>query len=159
MKKYICTLLCIPLLLTGCSKRNTKENSDPLLNLAWYTDIDTAKQVMSGYRFDEQIEEVSGGGQLQTLLEYDDVKLYGQPCDVTLCFTNLGLIGINYHADVDNYGAWKKLLTEQFGTPSSEDENTTIWEHPAPEGTLSAYVFRWEDDVQISFFADDTGSE
>lgn len=158
MKKVIGILLCVPLLLTGCSNQKKAEKSDPMLKLEWYSGIDAAKQVMSAYHLDEQSEEVSNG-QLQTLLEYDDVQLYGRSCDVTLCFTNLGLIGINYHADEDNYGAWTRRLTEQFGTPSSEDEAMTIWENPPLEGTLSAYVFRWEDDVQISFFADDTGSE
>ncbi len=158
MKKYVCILPCLALLLTGCSNSNTQEPNDPMLKLDWYSSIDTAKQTMSAYHLDAQSEEVSNG-QLQTLLDYDDVQLYGQSCDVTLCFTSLGLIGINYHADEDHYEAWTRRLTEQFGTPSSENENTTIWENPPLEGTLSAYVFRWEDDVQISFFADDTGSE
>lgn len=166
MKRCYAMALLAAMLFTGCQNIITITDSDSetnaapeLLGLEWYSSIGTAEKIMSAYRLDDRSEEAAWGGQLQTLLEYDDVPLYETPCDVTLCFTSLGLIGINYHDDDGSYTAWKERLTEKFGAPSEESDDTIMWENPPLAGTMSAYVFQWEDDVQISFFADDTGSE
>ncbi len=154
-----CCLSCL-LLLTCCQSNKAKEADDMLLGLEWYSSIETVRKAMSAYNFDEEYEETAFSGIQQTLLEYDNVPLYGQNCEeLTLCFTSLGLVGINYHDDDGNYTEWRTWLTEKIGEPTEESDMTAAWD-PAPlENVDTIYVFRMEDDVQISFFADDTGSE
>ncbi len=97
-------------------------------------------------------------------MEYSDVTLYDRPCDVTLCFTSLGLIGVNYHDANGQYEEWKKQITNVYGEPTDTSEYgleewMATWENdPLGIGT-SIYVFYQENNVQISFFTDETGSE
>ena len=77
-----------------------------------------------------------------------------------LCFTSLGLVGINYFdSEANEYSYWVSQLSEIYGTPTESLSDYTIWEKdPLGSGTI-IYVFALDDGVQISFFADDTGSE
>ncbi|MCQ2408737.1 MAG: hypothetical protein MJ065_09475, partial [Oscillospiraceae bacterium] len=81
-------------------------------------------------------------------------------CDAVLCFTSLGLVGVNYFdTNASDYHYWVKKLTSFYGSPSETQFDYTAWSRsPVGSGTM-IYVFALEDGVQISFFADDTGSE
>ena len=84
----------------------------------------------------------------------------GKSCDGILCFTSLGLVGINYFDyDAKSFGDWVKEMTALYGKPDETQSDFASWgRDPAGKGT-SVYVFAFDDGVQISFFADDTGSE
>jgi len=87
-------------------------------------------------------------------------RYLGRRCDVVLCFTSLGLVGMNYYdSNADNYDYWVQKLTDIYGTPSETQSDYTAWyDDPVGKGTI-IYVLALDDGVQISFFADDTGSE
>ncbi len=162
MKRYTCTACCLSFLflLTGCQSVQKRRADDVMLGLEWYSSMDTVKKEMSGYEFDEQYETVGVDGELQTILDYDDIPLYGHTCeDVTLCFTNLGLIGINYYDDDGTYTEWRIWLTEKFGEPTEEDKTSAYWHSSELVGMDTIYVLDMQEEIRISFFADDTGSE
>lgn len=158
MKKHLGLILSFSLLLTGC--KNTEEKHFPeLLGLQWYEEIDNAKLDMHKFTLKEESEEIGLAGDLQTLLEYSDVTLYEQPCDVILCFTSLGLIGINYHDPNGQYEDWLNRIATLYGNPTEKDDFYAAWDN-APLGTKTTiYIFSMENEVQISFFTDQSGSE
>ena len=162
-RAYICSLV-FALLLTACAKidESTPDESmsSDTLGLQWYAEKDTVKQEMQAYTLKNESEETSPAGQVQTLLEYSGVTLYEQPCDVILCFTSQGLIGINYHDEAGQYAQWVERVTAAYGEPTeTSDFGMTIWENDPIGAGTTIYVFDMEDDVQISFFTDDSGSE
>ncbi len=167
MKKiYICimgTLFSLSL-LTACSENNEKDEkiieSSDTLDLKWYSEKDAVKKSMSNYTMISESEEIGLAGEMQTLLEYSGTNLYEQPCDVTLCLTSIGLIGINYHDLNGQYDQWVERITNSYGEPTEiSDFGMASWENdPIGIGT-SIYVLYTDNDVQISFFADETGSE
>ena len=78
----------------------------------------------------------------------------------SLCFTSIGLVSVNYFDyNSNNYSYWIDQLTKIYGEPDETQYDYTAWNSsPVGEGTM-IYAFDLEDGVQISFFADDTGSE
>ncbi len=159
----ICFIVPI-LLLTACTKgSNNIKNENDILGLNWYSEKDIVKHKMQDYDLKSESEEVGAAGEKQTLLEYSGVTLYDRPCDLTLCFTSLGLIGVNYHDANGQYQEWIEQITSVYGEPTETSEygveRMATWENdPLGTGT-SIYVFYQENDVQISFFTDETGSE
>ena len=115
---------------------------------------------MSRYRQRYEYRMEEPGQPWELILEYESVPYLSKRCDAVLCFTSLGLVGVNYFdAKADNYGTWVKKLTEIYGSPSETQYDFTAWSsNPVGNGTM-IYIFALEDGVQISFFADDTGSE
>lgn len=155
----ICFIVPI-LLLTACTKgsNDTKDEND-ILGLSWYSEKDIVKHKMQDYPLKSESEEVGIAGEKQTLLDYSGVTLYDCPCDVTLCFTSLGLIGVNYHDTNGQYQEWIEQITSVYGAPTETNEfEITTWENdPLGTGT-SIYLFSFEQEnhVQISFFTDET---
>ena len=161
MKRICCTALLTAVLMMGCQRAVTitedesaPDKSPELLGLAWHSSIGTAEQVMSGYRLEERNEGVSEDGQLLTLLEYDDVRLYETPCDVTLSFGDTGLTSLHYYDDDTAYRTWQERLTGKFGAPVQESETVTVWNDPPIDATAYVYLFRQEEDVRISLIAE-----
>lgn len=189
MKRMIAILPLTALLLTGCAQNtkarmsdnstadvgnvsistetakeeagNAETNRAALLGLTWYSSMENAKQTMSVHRLDDQSEETGSNGRRQTLLEYDNMHLYGQPGDVTLVFTDQGLTSIIYHAEEDNYHEWSNRLMKMFGTPAQDEGNRLIWNDPMQDGRTAAMLTRTADDadddddeVNIVFYAD-----
>ena len=92
-------------------------------------------------------------------MEYENVPYLGKSCDSVLCFTSLGLVGINYFdSNSNDYPYWKNALTDLYGSPSDCQDAYCAWDGAVGSGTM-VYVFALEDGVQVSFYADDTGSE
>lgn len=105
--------------------------------------------------------EINESGQpWQLVMEYSGVKYCEKSCDAVLCFTSLGLVGVNYFdVDASSYKSWITKLTSIYGRPNVKRTDYTIWnKDPVGNGTI-IYIFALDDGVQISFFADDTGSE
>ena len=140
------------LLLSSCS--DTSENAmKPLIGLEWYTAYDTVKQHMDSYTLLD--ERVSEGSVTQQMQDYENVELFGNHCDLTLCFTDSGLIGFNYH-DVQRtqgYREWHSTLESTYGVPTEEGSGMASWyDNPAGKDT-AIYLFNLEDCVQISIYA------
>lgn len=132
-----------------------------LLNgLQFYGSPTSERRKMSSYTqlFEYRTEEP--GQPWELIMEYENVPYEGKNCDGVLCFTSLGLVGINYFdSNTSDYSYWVKTLTDIYGSPDETQYDYTAWSSsPVGSGTM-IYVFALEDGVQISFFADDTGSE
>ena len=93
-------------------------------------------------------------------MEYEKVPYLGKRCDGVLCFTSLGLIGINYFDhDAKSYGDWLEQLTELYGSPDDMQNGYSVWSSDPVGNDTMIYLLAFDDGVQISFFADDHGSE
>ena len=171
IKCFISFFICF-LMLIGCEKNNDISISDDysVNKIEFYSDADTVKELMKKYDIVSESEEVSYSGQIQTLLEYNNIMLYDEKWDLTLCFTSLGLIGFNYrsHCSPDNldqeYQKWINKISGIYGEPSSSDDYISEWSNnPLGEKTsiliMQLTGYESENGIQISFFADDTDSE
>ena len=138
--------------LSSCAK--TSENAlKPLLDLDWFTSYDDAKEGMNNYTLLSERE--SEGTVAQHMQDYEDVELFDCKCDLTLCFTDAGLIGFNYH-DIDhnqNYREWYQTLESTYGLPTEEGSGMASWyDNPAGKDT-AIYLFNLEEGVQVSIYA------
>jgi len=148
------------------SESNTEEiitnhTNDFLLNgLQFYGSPDSERRKMNSYTQLYEYRTEEPGQPWELIMEYENVSYEGKNCDGVLCFTSLGLVGINYFdSNTSNYNFWVQTLTEIYGSPDETQYDYTAWSSsPVGSGTM-IYVFALEDGVQISFFADDTGSE
>ena len=126
----------------------------------FYGTLAAESRKMSGYTKLYEYDVDDEGQPQQHIIEYSGAEYCGRECDAVLCFTSLGLVGINYFdSEANEYSYWVSQLSEIYGTPTESLSDYTIWEKdPLGSGTI-IYVFALDDGVQISFFADDTGSE
>ncbi len=134
---------------------------DFLLNgLAFYNSPTSERSKMSGYTQLYEYRTEEPGQPWELIMEYDNVPYLDKRCDAVLCFTSLGLVGVNYFDDnTDNFNFWINKLTDIYGSPNETQYDYAAWsKDPVGSGTM-IYVFALEDGVQISFFADDSGSE
>ena len=132
-----------------------------LLNgLSFYGSPTSQRQKMSSYTQLYEYRTEEPGQPWELIMEYENVPYQGKNCDAVLCFTSLGLVGVNYFDNnTSNYNYWVRTLTDIYGSPNETQYDYTAWSSdPVGNGTM-IYVFALEDGVQISFFADDTGSE
>lgn len=139
----------------------TNHTNDFLLNgLQFYGSPDSERRKMNSYTQLYEYRTEEPGQPWELIMEYENVSYEGKNCDGVLCFTSLGLVGINYFdSNTSNYNFWVQTLTEIYGSPDETQYDYTAWSSsPVGSGTM-IYVFALEDGVQISFFADDTGSE
>ena len=83
----ICTAV-----LSACAKPSSNDLI-PLLNLAWFTSYDDVKNNMGNYTLLEE-REAENEKLKQFMQDYANVDLFGVNCDLTLCFTDSGLIGL-----------------------------------------------------------------
>lgn len=128
--------------------------------LQFYASPESERQKMSGYTQIYEYRTEEPGQPWELIMEYENVPYMGKNCDSVLCFTSLGLVGINYFdSNISDYNYWVQTLTDLYGSPNETQYDYTAWSSsPVGNGTM-IYVFALEDGVQISFFADDTGSE
>ena len=128
--------------------------------LQFYAAPESERRKMSQYTQLYEYRTEEPGQPWELIMEYQDVPYCGRSCNAVLCFTSRGLVGINYFdIDASAYDFWIKSVTELYSSPSVTASDYAVWENdPAGTGTV-IYVFALEDGIQISFFADDTGSE
>ncbi len=151
-----------------CKEQETSNNNinnvyHAVNNIEFYSDIETVKKKMNGYTMQSESSKVSNG-QIQNLLTYPDVSLYNQICDLSLCFTSKGLIGINYimscetGTEEQQFSEWLEKLILDYGEPTENKNGIASWdENPLGEKTM-VYLFKFDSRIQISFFGDDSGS-
>lgn len=140
--------------------KEDKGKSFLINGLKFYGSPDAERRKMSGYTQLYEYRTEEAGQPWELIMEYENVPYLGKKCDGVLCFTSIGLVGINYFdSDTGNYNYWVKQLTEIYGSPDETQYDYTAWNSsPVGEGTM-IYIFALEDGIQISFFADDTDSE
>ena len=144
------TALCMT--LTGCSGVSAQAKA-PLMGLEWFTGYDEVKQALDHTLLDER--ENAEQKVPQKMLDYTGVSLFDYECDLTLCFTDSGLIGLNYH-DIgknQNYKEWYSTLEKTYGLPTEEGSGMASWyDNPLGKDT-AVYLFNLEEGVQISIYA------
>ncbi len=144
------TALCMT--LTGCSGVSAQAKA-PLMGLEWFTGYDEVKQALDHTLLDER--ENAEQKVPQKMLDYTGVSLFDYECDLTLCFTDSGLIGLNYH-DIgknQNYKEWYSTLETTYGLPTEEGSGMASWyDNPLGKDT-AVYLFNLEEGVQISIYA------
>ncbi len=100
------------------------------------------------------------GEPWEAISEYSGVTFRGKKCDAVLCYTSRGLVGINYFGSSSSeYSYWLNTVRGIYGTPSYSENGYSAWERNINGSEVVICVFRLNDYVQISFFADDSGSE
>lgn len=129
-------------------------------DLRFYGSPDSERAKMNSYKQLYEYRTEEAGAPWELIMEYENVPYLGKNCDGVLCFTSLGLVGVNYFdPNKSDYSYWVKELTDIYGRPDEKQYDYSKWNNdPVGKGT-TVYVFALEDGVQISFFADDTGSE
>lgn len=131
-----------------------------LQKLPFYSTPANGRSSMSSFRQLYEYRTAEPGQPWELVMEYGDVRYSDMQCDAVLCYTSLGLVGINLFDDESsNYDRWLQKFKSSYGTPTVSKSDYAIWENdPVGKGTM-IYLFMLQDGVQISFFADDTGSE
>ena len=145
---------------TTVPEQEDKTEDFKLNGLQFYGSAESEKAKMSAYSQLYEYRTEEAGQPWELIMEYENVPYLGKNCNAVLCFTSLGLVGINYFdASISSYSGWREQLTKIYGIPDEMQYDYTAWNaNPAGNGT-AIYIFALEDGVQISFFADDTGSE
>ena len=133
-------------LLTSCAAPS-EQAMEPLMGLDWYAGYDDVKSALSGYTL---LGERESDAQIrQKMQDYADIALFDHTCDLTLCFTDGGLIGFNYHdtGRSQNYRAWHTLLETEYGLPTEDGSGMASW-YDDPVGKNTAiYLFNLEEGV------------
>lgn len=128
--------------------------------LQFYTTPEFERRRMSIYNQVYEYKTEETGQPWELIMQYENIPYCNKNCDVVLCFTSLGLIGINYFDnDKSAYDYWVSELTEIYGLPEISRNDYTSWNDSLLRDDISIYIFALEDGVQISFFSDDAGSE
>lgn len=132
-----------------------------LLNgLKFYSSPESGKRKMDGYTKVDEYRTEEAGQPWELIMEYENVPYLGKKCDGVLCFTSLGLVGVNYFdPDSSDYSFWVEQLTDIYGSPDETQYDYSVWSDSTAGSGTTIYIFALEDGVQISFFVDDTGSE
>ncbi|OPZ21036.1 MAG: hypothetical protein BWZ04_01349 [Firmicutes bacterium ADurb.BinA205] len=134
---------------------------DFLLNgLKFYSSPESEKRKMEGCTQINEYRTEEAGQPWELIIEYENVPYLGKKCDGVLCFTSLGLVGVNYFdPDSSDYSFWVEQLTDIYGSPDETQYDYSVWSDSTAGSGTTIYIFALEDGVQISFFVDDTGSE
>ncbi len=134
---------------------------DFLLNgLKFYSSPESGKRKMDGYTKVDEYRTEEAGQPWELIMEYENVPYLGKKCDGVLCFTSLGLVGVNYFdSESSDYSFWVEQLTDIYGSPDETQYDYSVWSDSTAGSGTTIYIFALEDGVQISFFVDDTGSE
>ncbi len=152
MRKKIITagavLLC--LMLSACSGE-TVQDTGPLIGLSWFAEYDTVKDSLGDYKLIRERENTETAQKMQ---DYSGVPLFGQPCDLTLCFTGSGLVGLNYHdvGKAQSYREWYSTLETSYGLPTEEGSGMASWYDDPLGKDTAVYLFNLEEGVQVSYY-------
>ncbi len=156
MRRIIAGCLVLSLAIapvTGCSESETLF-LEPMMGVDWFSEYNEVKEIFNEYSLIEE-REIVAEGKTQQMQDYSDVSLFEKDCDLTLCFTDNGLVGFNYHDTEKSakYKEWFGLLEEHYGYPTEEGTGMASW-YDNPLGTNTAvYLFNLQEGVQISFYA------
>ncbi len=103
------------------------ETEPPLQNLEFYASPDSERKKMSHYTQLYEYRTEEPGQPWELIMEYENVPFRHKSCDAVLCFTSLGLVGINYFdADVSAYQNWVSVLSDDYGSPAEIQSDYTV---------------------------------
>ena len=125
--RIMVTGLACAAVLSGCNAQ-PEDRTEPMIGLQWFAEYDDVKAQMDRYTL---LEERENPEQriTQKMLDYTGVSLYDRGCDLTLCFTDSGLIGLNYH-DVERHQGfrdWINTLEQTYGLPTEQGSGMASW--------------------------------
>ena len=153
MRRKITIITAIALIsFSGCSEAPAEEYV-PLMGLEWFTEYDAVKAELST---SELISEREDNSTIpQKMQDYADMQLFDINCDLTLCFTDSGLIGFNYHDTKRNqsYRKWFGMIESEYGIPDEQGNGMASWYDDPVGKNTAVYLFNLQDEVQISFYA------
>lgn len=126
--------------------------------LEFFMDIDTAKDLMSDYDIISETEKANCKPNEQTtVIEYENVELYGESFNLSLNFKNQRLIRLNYNMACSaeevsqKYEEMIDKVKEIYGKYYKSDNDITMWNNK-PNGKDSyIYIFNKNDSIKISF--------
>lgn len=145
---------------TAVTTTYKKENDFKQNLLQFYATPEFERKRMSVYNQVYEYKTEEAGQPWELIMQYENVPYCDKNCDMVLCFTSLGLIGINYFDnDIRAYDEWVDNITKLHGSPTESHDDYTMWEDNTLDDDTVIYIFALDDGVQISFFVDDTGSE
>lgn len=149
------TTIAVPAITTQNKTEDFKQNV-----LQFYATPEFERKRMSIYNQVYEYKTEENGKPWELIMQYENVPYCNKNCDTVLCFTSLGLVGINYFDnDKSAYDYWVSELTEIYGLPTISQNDYTSWDNSLLGENITIYIFALEDGVQISFFSDDAGSE
>lgn len=130
--------------------------------LEFFMDIDTAKDLMSDYDIISETEKANCKPNEQTtVIEYENVELYGESFNLSLNFKNQRLIRLNYNMACSaeevsqKYEEMIDKVKEIYGKYYKSDNDITMWNNK-PNGKDSyIYIFNKNDSIKISFDLND----
>ncbi len=130
--------------------------TDSVDQLDWGMTIEEVEAIM-GTPDKMEDEFVSGSGQVQTLLTYNDVKFRGYDSYVILCITDENnLEGINFHFPTDNsralYAEFFEKLKQMCTEYESDGADDIISLFHFDNGSSTIFLFDLVYEVQYSCF-------
>ena len=150
-------VFCVTAIFSGVTvSADSADLNSRLAQLKWGMTVEEVEAIMGTP--DEKEEDVaSGGGQMQTLLTYNDVDFRGSNSYIILCYTEEnGFEGVNFHIPTDNSSG---LYAELFGQLKQE---CTEYENDGADDIISlfhydndnttVYMFDFFYEVQVSYF-------
>ena len=153
MKCNLALCCAAAVFLTGCG---TKNDLSPLMGFTWFSSYEDVKASLSGMQITAERER-SSGEEISYLIDCTGAELFSVACELTLCCTADGLIGMNYHdtAKTQNYKTWFGILESHYGYPTEEGSGMASWyADPVGENT-AVYLFNLREGVQVSFYVTD----
>lgn len=145
----VAAVFCVTAIFSGVTvSADSADLNSRLAQLKWGMTVEEVEAIMGTP--DEKEEDVaSGGGQMQTLLTYNDADFRGSNSYIILCYTEEnGFEGVNFHIPTDNSSGLYAELFGQLKQECTEYEETT--------DTLSLFHF---DNDNYTIFLADFGSE
>jgi len=150
-------IFCVTAIFSGVTVfANFNGLTDSVDQLDWGMTIEEVEAIMGTP--DEKEEDVaSGGGQMQTLLTYNDVNFRGYNSYVILCITDENnLEGINFHFPTDNsralYAEFFEKLKQMCTEYESDGADDIISLFHFDNGSSTIFLFDLVYEVQYSCF-------
>ena len=149
---FITASVFISAVLSSCNETPAEEYA-PLMGLEWFMTYDAVKDELSTEKL--AAERESNENTPQKMQDYSDIQLYDISCDLTLCFTDSGLIGFNYHDNDrnNNYRKWFSMIENDYGLPDEQGNGMASWYNDPVGRDTAIYLFNLQEGVQISYYA------
>ena len=89
-KKLTAVILSVSQILAGCAKKDIVDQQ-PLLGLNWFIEYDNARSELKNYSLIKE-RTINDNDFSQMMQFYSDFMLFDNVFDLTLCFTDMGLV-------------------------------------------------------------------
>ena len=150
-------VFCVKAMFSGITvSANSNGLTSSIDQLDWGMTIEEVEAIM-GTPDEKEDEFVSGSGQVQTLLTYNDVDFRGYDSYVILCITDENnLEGINFHIPTDDsralYAEFFEKLKQMCTEYESDGADDIISLFHFDNGSSTIFLFDLVYEVQYSCF-------